>query len=126
MCSEVVVGIVTKDQDILIVKRKEGEGHLRWQFPGGTLEEKETDEQALLREIKEETGCNINIKKLLGQRIHPYTHKAMSYWACEYIGGEINISDEDLEDARWVNKFELTKYFTTSIFEPILAYLDLI
>lgn len=122
---DVTIGVVKKDEQILIVKRKEGEGNLRWQFPGGTLEDNETDKQAVVREVFEETGCTVIANELLGQRNHPYTKKNMSYWACLYVEGEIYISDDDLEEAIWVNKDELLEYFSTPVYEPILNYLGL-
>lgn len=125
MKAEVSIGVVTNGSKVLIVKRKEGEGNLRWQFPGGSIERGETEAQAVIREIEEETGCRVVVVKLLAERIHPYTHKAISYWACKYIDGEIVVSDDDLEEAKWVEKNELLNYFTTSVFEPVLEYLEL-
>ena len=122
---EVTIGVVTDNSKVLIVKRKKGEGNLIWQFPGGTVEPNETDEEAVVREVKEETGCNISIVKLIGERIHPYTRKPMSYWACKYESGNISVNDDDLEEARWVEKKELLSFFTTPIYEPIISYLQL-
>lgn len=125
MKPEVTVGIVIDEEKVLIVKRKEGEGNLHWQFPGGSVEPYETDDQAVIREVQEETGCRVSIIKLLGERVHPYTHKTMSYWACKYIDGSINNSDDDLDEAKWVDKKELLSYFTTSVFKPIIEYLEI-
>lgn len=85
MEQKIVIGIVTKGQKVLIVKRKEKEGNLLWQFPGGGVEIGETDEVAIIRELKEETGILAKVTSCLGERIHPYTKKEMSYWVCEYI-----------------------------------------
>lgn len=125
MNSEIAVGIVLKDSHVLIVKRKQGEGNLQWQFPGGVIENGETDLQAVIREITEETGCEVDVVKLLGQRLHPYTKKTISYWICQYKSGTLSIYDDDLEDVKWINKDELLNYFTTSVYEPVLKYLDL-
>ena len=125
MKSEVVIGVVTNGSKVLLVKRKEGEGKLRWQFPGGGLEANESDEQALVRELIEETGCSIIPTRLLGQRIHPYTNKFISYWICDYISGDIRVSDKDLEEAKWVETSEILNYFTTPVYPPILEYLGI-
>lgn len=124
MKSEVVIAIIKRGFDVLIVKRKEGEGLLRWQFPGGEIKSFETDEQAVIREVLEETACHVAIEKFIGSRTHPYTKKIISYWGCTYIEGEISISDDDLEEVKWVNKNELTKYFTTSVFDAINDFLE--
>lgn len=125
MKNEVVVGIVKKDNRVLIVKRKQPEGGLLWQFPGGKIEAGETDEQAVIREVKEETGAEVKIMKYLGARIHPSTNKVMSYWACEYVFGEIKIPDQELAQAKWVEIEKLKNYFTTPVYSAVMEYLGL-
>lgn len=125
MEEKVVVGIVLKEGKVLIVRRKKGEGDLLWQFPGGTVEQGETFEQAVVRELKEETGVTVSIKKNLGERVHPYTKKYMAYIACQYIEGELIISDDDLDKVEWVDKDKLTDYFTTPIYEAVVDYLQI-
>jgi len=124
MEKKIVLGIVTNSGKILVVRRKEKENNLLWQFPGGEREEGETDEQAVLREIREETGVESNIIKCLGNRVHPYTDREIGYWACDYISGGINISDDDLAKAKWIKISEIKKYFTTEIYEPVLVYIN--
>lgn len=126
MNSEIAIGIVLKDSDVLIVKRKQSEGDLQWQFPGGVIENNESELQAVVREIYEETGCEIDVVKPLGKRLHPYTKKIISYWICQYRNGNLVISDDDLEDVKWINKTDLLQYFTTSVYEPVLSYLGLL
>lgn len=125
MEEKVVVGIVLKDRKVLIVRRKKGEGDLLWQFPGGTVEQGETFEVAVVRELQEETGVVVSVKKNLGERVHPYTKKYMAYMACEYISGELVISDDDLDKAEWVDKSELNNYFTTPLYEAVADYLQI-
>ncbi len=49
--------IVKKDKVLLIHRKKEGREY--WVFPGGKIEEKETPEKAIIREVKEETSLNV-------------------------------------------------------------------
>jgi len=121
----VVIGIVTKDNQVLIVRRKQKEGNLFWQFPGGVIEDEETEIQAVVREIEEETGIESKAIKCLGSRIHPSTKQSISYWICEFISGDICISDKDLDEAIWVNINDILKYFTTPIYSPIIDYLGI-
>jgi len=125
MSNKVVIGIVNKENQVLIVKRKQKEGDLFWQFPGGGVEDGETNEQAIIRELREETGIDSIPIKCLGERIHPSTKKEMSYWSCEYISGDLSISDDDLDEAIWVPVSKCISYFTTPVFQPILDYLGL-
>lgn len=126
MKDKVVLGIITNEDDVLIVKRKHKEGDLLWQFPGGKVEADETSKQAVIREIKEETGIEVNAFSKIGERIHPNTKKHIEYWACIYLSGKINIQDKnEIEDALWINKHLLNNFFTTPIYKSVAEYLKL-
>jgi 8-oxo-dGTP diphosphatase len=125
MDKKIVIGVVVNGEKVLIVRRKQKEGDLFWQFPGGAVEDGETDEQAVIRELREETGVRCKIIKCIGSRIHPSTHREMSYWVCEFVEGDILVSDEDLDAAVWVEICEAITYFTTPVFPPILEYLGI-
>jgi len=66
---EVVAGIIYKEDKILIAQRnlKKAQGGL-WEFPGGKVENNETHEQALKREIKEEFNADIQVDKYVGEK----------------------------------------------------------
>ena len=121
----IVVGIVIKNDQILIVKRKEREKDLLWQFPGGKIEENEHSEEAVIREIKEEVGIECKITCCLGSRIHPSTKKEIIYFMCEYLSGNIFLQQKEISDAIWIDKNHMMKYFTTPIYQPILDYLEI-
>ncbi len=59
-----VTGILIEDDKILLVKQKVSDKR-NWSLPGGKLERGETLEQALIREMNEETGFDVDIIKLL-------------------------------------------------------------
>ena len=71
VCIRVVLGVVVHDGQVLLVDKKGSEGEEHWRLPGGTIEGKETEEKALIREVREETGVTCVPKKKLGERIHP-------------------------------------------------------
>ena len=125
MNPRIVVGIVTLDNKILLVKRKPTESSLIWQFPGGTVENDETLEQAIVRELREEAGITVKVLENIGERIHPYTQKLMTYIACEYVEGDLCVSDDDLECAEWISISEVRKHFTTPLYEKIATYLNI-
>jgi 8-oxo-dGTP diphosphatase len=68
----VVAALISDKNRFLIGKRSTGKFTGFWEFPGGKVEEKETPEIALLREIKEEFGVELSIKKLLVTIDHQY------------------------------------------------------
>lgn len=124
MDKSVVLGVVTNNDKVLLVKRKPTEGMLRWQFPGGIVEKNETVEDAIVRELKEETGIDVKALTRIGERVHPYTNRYMAYIACEYLSGGISVSDDDLECAEWVGIDSLDEHFTTPLFDKVADYLS--
>ena len=70
---EVVCAVIKKDNKIFCCQRGDkGECAFKWEFPGGKIEPGETKEEALLREIKEELNCSINIDKFITTINHEY------------------------------------------------------
>lgn len=121
---DVVVGIVEKDGKILMVKRTKKEGNLVWAFPGGKVEKNETKENACIREIFEETGINVKIKKIIGQRMHPDTQVKLTYYLCSYLSGEIKILDKtEIADIEYKNIKEFERDVKTDIFPPVFKYI---
>lgn len=70
---DVPCGVIIKDGKILLTKRLWNKEHaLKWEIPGGKVEGSETNEQALVRELKEELGVNVQVGALLFKvDIHP-------------------------------------------------------
>lgn len=60
MSLQVVIGIVRRDQDVLIAKRPHGASYAGfWEFPGGKVERGESHDAAICRELKEELGITV-------------------------------------------------------------------
>lgn len=120
----VVLGIVNKDNKLLMVKRAQKEGRLLWAFPGGKVEAGETSEAACIREVFEETGVNVGIAKVIGTREHPDTKRTMTYFLCNYISGEIKISDHnEIVSAEYKTSFEIYRDINADIYEPVNEYI---
>ena len=121
---DVVIGIVNKNGKILMIKRAKKEGNLLWAFPGGKVEDGETKEQACIREVHEETGIIVTTKQILGERIHPDTNRKITYFLCDYVSGQIKISNEnEVIEIAYKNQQEFNRDIKTDIYPPIKEYI---
>lgn len=69
----VSAAIFEKDNKVLIARRKEGKSMaLHWEFSGGKIEEGESPEAALKREIQEEMNVNITVQSHFATHVHQY------------------------------------------------------
>ena len=122
--SDVVVGIVNYEDHILMVKRAKQEEKLVWVFPGGKVQEGETREEACIREIYEETGLNVSIIKLFGERIHPETGVKITYFLCKYDGGQIIIQNKDeILEIAYKTREEFLQDVKIDVYEPVKEYI---
>ena len=104
---EVVAAIIKKEDKIFITRRSYGEFANMWDFPGGKIEAGETNEEALIREIKEELELDINKLEFLTtvEYDYPTFHLTMHCYTCEICGGTLNLNAHN--DAKWVSIQEL-------------------
>jgi 8-oxo-dGTP diphosphatase len=117
--------IITDAGRVLMIRRREKEGKLLWAFPGGGIEEGETPEQAAVRETAEEVDLEVKAVRSLGERVHPQTGRYMSYVACEVVGGEARVADEDeLAEVAWIRLEEIPTYVPWGLFGPVQEYLN--
>ena len=107
----VCAAIISRNGRVLIAKRP-AHGLLGglWEFPGGKVEEDESNEQALVREIREELGSETTPLKLFGTYQHAYTHfkVTLQAWTTKLANSE-PVSKEASE-IRWVKIGELGDY----------------
>jgi len=96
-----VAGIVTKDNKILLIHRQKN-GKKYYVFPGGSVEKNEVNEEALIREIKEETSIKVEIKRLV--YVHDYQTSQQYYYLCEYHGGRPRLASGSIEKQRMKTK----------------------
>jgi 8-oxo-dGTP diphosphatase len=100
------VGAVIKDDAgrMLLILRGHEPGQGLWSIPGGRIEPGETDEEAVRREVREETGLQVTCGSLLGAVERPGLAGAIieirDYYAV-VAGGDLAAGD-DADDARWV------------------------
>ncbi len=111
------VGGIVKDERgrLLLIKRGHEPGAGLWSLPGGRIEPGETDAEALVREMHEETGLHVEPGPLVGQVQRPGLNGAVidiRDYAATIAGGTLRAGD-DAADARWVDIGDLGSLPTT-------------
>lgn len=108
---EVTAAVIIEKGKVLIAQRAENQKMAgKWEFPGGKVEQGETYEECLKREISEELGIKIEIESLFVENIYRYdsgTIKLIAYKA-RYIEGEYDLSVHN--QIKWVKPDELDNY----------------
>lgn len=92
----VTAAILVKDKRVLIAQRKPDD-HLAnlWEFPGGKIEDGETPEECLERELAEEFGIQTTVDGFLGSSTYRYPHISIELFAYRttLLSGEIRLTD---------------------------------
>ncbi len=87
-----VFGIIFDDKKrVLLCHRRDYD---LWNLPGGGLESYETPWGGLIREVKEETGLDVKVLKLIGVYSKPYKNEIVFAFICKRIKGNITLNEE--------------------------------
>ena len=104
-----VMKAVNKNEETMIFATQRGYGDLKggWEFPGGKIEEGETPQEALKREIKEELETDITVGELIDtiEYDYPNFHLSMDCFWAEIISGNLVLTEHAA--AKWLTKSEL-------------------
>jgi len=121
----VAVALIKNDQgQVLLARRNEPDlegAHDKWELVGGKVEFDETPEQTAVREVKEETGLDVEIISMVPKiRINYWTRKGdgITYkvlllpFMCKIVGGELHTGDFDhkISELKFVEPGELGNY----------------
>ncbi|MEI8270208.1 MAG: NUDIX domain-containing protein [bacterium] len=116
-----VFAIITNEQNqILLCLRNDSD---LWNLPGGGLESGETPWQGVTREVKEETGFDVEVEKLLCVYSKPDKDALGFDFKCKIIGEEITLSDESKE-IKYFSKNEIPKNTLEKQIERIKDYFE--
>ncbi len=123
----VAVGVVQRGDGRILIARRPDHLHMggRWEFPGGKVEEGETVQQALTRELREEVAIEVKDLKPLTEIRHDYPEKTVlldTWWVTKFKG---EASGQEGQQSAWVAVAELFDYqfpdANQEIIEAILA-----
>ncbi|AZK96604.1 MULTISPECIES: NUDIX hydrolase [Streptomyces] len=121
----VAAGVILRDGCLLLVRRRVPEGSLTWQFPAGKVEQGESPEDAVVREVKEETGLVVAVTEQLRERIHPGTGVRILYFACAIRSGTAHrAAPDEVADISWVPLRDVFHYVPDGFYLPVQQYLD--
>lgn len=103
----VVAAVIYADGKVFATQRGYGDFKGGWEFPGGKIEEGETPENALKREISEELETEIAVGELIEtiEYDYPAFHLSMDCFWCYVVRGDLVLKEH--ETARWLDKESL-------------------
>ena len=103
----VVAAVIKDNGKIFATQRGYGDYKDGWEFPGGKIEEGETPQEALKREIREELDTEIEVGELIDtiEYDYPTFHLLMDCFWCEVVSGDLVLKEH--ESAKWLSKDEL-------------------
>ena len=93
----------TNKKEIFATQRGYGEYKGWWEIPGGKIEQGETPEECIVREIREELATEVRAEKVLGvvDYDYPNFHLTMHCILCTIVSGELKLLEH--EAARWLD-----------------------
>lgn len=116
-----VRAIIIQDDSLLTIKRVKPQ-EIYWVFPGGKVEAGESDQEALVRECKEELGLDVQVEELLFEKIFDPAGREQQmeyFYRCSVVGGELGTGDgpeyaennhyDGTHEAEWVKMKDLAK-----------------
>jgi mutator protein MutT len=110
----VVAALITRDSKLLVCQRKSGDSNaLKWEFPGGKVEEGESAAEALVRELREELGVTATIGAEVYRTRHRYKELSedlvlIFFWATIEVSAPLQ--NLEFERFEWAGPASLPRY----------------
>jgi NAD+ diphosphatase len=93
--------VLVRDGDRCLLARKAGWAPGRYALVAGFVDNGESLEATVAREVKEEVGVDVTDIQYVGSQNWPFPSQLMIGFVARYAGGEVTIDPDELEDARW-------------------------
>lgn len=118
-----VGGVVVRDGAVLLVRRGRGVAVGRWSLPGGRLEPGESLVEAVVRELREETGLDVQVDGLCGvveRRGGDHHYVILDYW-CRADPNGVPRAGDDAADVVWARRGDLDRL---DLVDGLVDFLD--
>jgi len=120
----VVCAVIVRDGRILLARRP-AHKHLplKWEFPGGKVEPDESPAAAIVREIREELGCDLVLTRALPRFLHDYRTVVIEMipFVGELAAGSPEPHPHEHTELAWVEPVKLTSYDLAAADLPVIA-----
>ncbi|MBI3304035.1 MAG: NUDIX domain-containing protein [Deltaproteobacteria bacterium] len=105
---DAIAAVVTSGNKVLFICRGPtvpGAGY--WAPPSGKLEPGESQEAAVVREVKEEVGLTVRPLRKVWENISANGIHTLHWWLAEYVSGELTLDRRAVSEARWLTVDEI-------------------
>lgn len=129
----IVVAVIPREDTVLMARRanpEKGKGGVRleWVFPGGVLRVGESREACVKREVREETGYEVEPVRLISYRMQPDMGRIIFYYLCRLVHPEPVAKPSEpyeIAEIRWIPTKKLLSLIKTSVDPLVLKELGL-
>ena len=120
----VVAALMVHDGRIFATQRGYGDWKGWWEFPGGKVEQNETPEDALVREIQEELATEIRVESFVStiEWDYPTFHLSMRCYLCSVVSGSLTLLEH--EAAAWLDREHLRSVQWLPADEAIISEIE--
>lgn len=128
----IVGGIIEKEGKILMVQEKKKFCYGKWNIPAGHLDPNETIIEGAIREIKEETGCEVKATgvAIVANKVMPDDVLVEIIFSTKLVNEDIKINPDEILDVKWIDKEDILNNMDeelrdiTFIKKPIMNIID--